>query len=110
MPDCTDLPLSSAAPAEPCVVRDWVAAEGRYAGSIGALVSEVVEGGPAEDAGVEPGDVILEIVSKGVASEAKSAAQVNEFLAKLEKGAAVTMRLRRGDNQFYATVRMLNGE
>ena len=59
---------------------------------------------------VQPGDVILEIVSRGVTTEARSAAQVNEALAKLEKGAAVTLRLKRGDNEFYATVRLLNGE
>ena len=43
-------------------------------------------------------------------TEAKSAAQVNELLGKLDKGAAVTLRLKRGENQFYATVRLLNGE
>ena len=59
---------------------------------------------------VQPGDVLLEVVSKGVTTEAKSAAQVNELLGKLEKGAAVTLRLKRGENQFYATVRLLNGE
>jgi serine protease Do len=32
----------------------------------GALVSEVVEGGPAEDAGVEPGDVILAVDGKAI--------------------------------------------
>jgi len=73
----------------------------------GVLIEDVA---PTVRGNIQPGDVILEIVSKGVASDAKSAAQVNEFLAKLEKGAAVTLRLRRGDNQFYATVRMLNGE
>jgi serine protease Do len=59
---------------------------------------------------VQPGDVILEVVSRGVTTEAKSAAQVNELLGKLEKNAAVTLRLKRGENQFYATVRLLNGE
>jgi adenylate cyclase len=42
MPDSTQLPVPPAAgPAAACPVRDWVAAEGRYAGSIGALVAEV---------------------------------------------------------------------
>ncbi len=73
----------------------------------GVLVDDVTNGVRGN---VQPGDVILEVVSKGATTEAKSAAQVNELLGKLEKGSAVTLRLKRGDNQFYATVRLLNGE
>ena len=73
----------------------------------GALVEDVASGVRGN---VLPGDVILEIVNKGVTTEVKSAAQVNDFLAKLEKNAAVTLRLKRGENQFYSTVRLLNGD
>ena len=73
----------------------------------GVLVEEVA---PSVRGNVQAGDVVLEIVSRGATTEVKSAAQVNEFLARLEKGAAVTLRLKRGDNTFYATVRLLNGE
>jgi serine protease Do len=73
----------------------------------GVLVDEVTNGVRGN---VQPGDVLLEVVSKGVTTEAKSAAQVNELLGRLDKGAAVTLRLKRGENQFYATVRLLNGE
>ena len=73
----------------------------------GVLVDEVTNGVRGN---VQPGDVLLEVVSKGVTTEAKSAAQVNELLGKLDKGVAVTLRLKRGENQFYATVRLLNGE
>jgi serine protease Do len=73
----------------------------------GVLVEDVASGVRGN---VQPGDVILEIVSKGTTIETKSAAQVNDYLGKLEKGAAVTLRLKRGDNQFYATVRLLNGD
>jgi len=59
---------------------------------------------------VQPGDVILAIIQRGQSTEAKTAAQVNELLAKLEKGAAVTLQLRRGDNQFFATLKINNGE
>jgi serine protease Do len=59
---------------------------------------------------VQPGDVILAIISRGTTIEAKSADQVNAFLGKLEKGASVALRLRRGDAQFVATVRLNNGE
>ncbi len=73
----------------------------------GVLVEEVA---PGVRGNVQAGDVVLEIVSRGNTTEAKSATQVNELLAKLEKGAAVTLRLKRGDNTFYATVRLQNGE
>jgi len=59
---------------------------------------------------VQPGDVIVAIISRGTTTEAKSADQVNALLGKLEKGASVAMRLRRGDTQFIATVRLNNGE
>ena len=53
---------------------------------------------------VQPGDVILAIVSRGQTTEAKSAEQVNDLLAKLEKGASVTLQLKRGEQQFFSTL------
>jgi serine protease Do len=59
---------------------------------------------------VQAGDVIIAIISRGTTTEAKSAEQVNALLGKLDKGASVALRLRRGDAQFVATVRLNNGE
>ena len=59
---------------------------------------------------VQPGDIILAIIQRGQSTEAKTAAQINELLAKLDKGAAVTLQLRRGENQFFATLKINNGE
>jgi serine protease Do len=59
---------------------------------------------------VQPGDVILAIIQKGIPTEAKSAAQINDILSKLDKGAAVTFQVRRGDNSFYTTLKLGNGE
>jgi hypothetical protein len=39
---------------------------------------------------LQTGDVITAIIQRGQATEAKSAAQINDLLAKLEKGAPVT--------------------
>ena len=75
-------------------------------GKTGVLVEDVT--GPVRG-NVQPGDVILAIVNKGQTTEAKSAEQVNGFLAKLEKGASVTLRLRRGEQEFFSTLK-LNGE
>jgi serine protease Do len=59
---------------------------------------------------IQPGDVITAIIQRGQATDAKSAAQVNDLLAKLEKGAPVTFQLRRGEAQFFATLKLPNGE
>jgi len=59
---------------------------------------------------VQAGDVITAIIQRGQATEAKSASQVNDLLAKLDKGAPVTLQLRRGEAQFFSTLRLPNGE
>ena len=59
---------------------------------------------------VQPGDIILAIVSRGQTTDAKNAEQVNGMLSKMEKGASVTFRLRRGEQEFFSTLRINNGE
>ena len=73
----------------------------------GVLIEDVVG---VVRGNVQPGDVILAIIQKGVPAEAKSAAQVNDILAKLDKGASVTLQVRRGDISFYTTLKISNGE
>ena len=58
---------------------------------------------------IQPGDVILAVINKGATIDAKSADQVNALVAKLDKGAAVTFLLRRGDQQFYSSVKINGG-
>ncbi len=73
----------------------------------GVLVEDVA---PSVRGNVQPGDIILAIVRSGTTTEARSAAQVNELLAKVDKGGSVTLQMKRGEQQFFATVRALNGE
>jgi serine protease Do len=73
----------------------------------GVMVDDVA---PSVRGNVQPGDVIIAIVRSGVTTEAKTAAQVNDVLSKVEKGASVTLQMKRGEQQFFATVRALNGE
>ena len=73
----------------------------------GVLIEDVVG---VVRGNVQPGDVILAIIQRGTPMEAKNAAQVNEYLGKLEKGAAVTLQVRRGENSFYTTLKLGNGE
>jgi serine protease Do len=73
----------------------------------GVAVDDVA---PTVRGNVQPGDIIIAIVRGGVTTEAKSASQVNDVLSKVEKGASVTLQMKRGEQQFFATVRALNGE
>jgi serine protease Do len=73
----------------------------------GVLIEDVVG---VVRGNVQPGDVILAIIQRGTPVEAKNAAQVNEYLGKLEKGASVTLQVRRGENSFYTTLKLGNGE
>jgi serine protease Do len=59
---------------------------------------------------VQPGDVILAIINRGQSTEARTAAQVNDVIAKLDKGASVTLQLKRGDQQFFSALRVTNSE
>jgi serine protease Do len=58
---------------------------------------------------IQPGDVILAVISRGATIEAKNVEQVNALIAKLEKGSSVTFQLRRGEQQFFSTIRLGNG-
>ena len=73
----------------------------------GVLVEDVVG---VVRGNVQAGDVILAIIQRGASMDVKSAAQVNEYLAKLDKGASVTLQVRRGDNAFYTTLKLGTGE
>ena len=74
----------------------------------GVLVEDITGGVRGN---VQPGDVILAIVNRGAdAPRPQTAEQVNGVLAKLEKGASVTLRLKRGEQQFFSTLRINNGE
>jgi serine protease Do len=73
----------------------------------GVLVEDIA---PGVRGNVQPGDVILAVISRGTTTEAKSADQVNALLAKLDRGASVALRLRRGDAQLIATLRFSDSE
>jgi serine protease Do len=91
------------------VLSDLTDEQRKQAGlkSGGALVEDIVG---VVRGNVQAGDVILAIIQRGAPVEVKSAAQVNEYLAKLDKGASVTLQVRRGDNAFYTTLKLGAGE
>jgi serine protease Do len=73
----------------------------------GVLIEDITGGVRGN---VQAGDVILAIVNRGQSTEVRSAEQLNGVLAKLEKGASVTLRLKRGEQEFFSTLRINNGE
>jgi serine protease Do len=67
----------------------------------GLVVTEVRPDARAE---VRKGDVILTLVHKGQHTELKTVEQFNRVLAGLDKGAVITLQVRRGDSVAFVTV------
>src|SRR3954471_4008372 len=66
----------------------------------GALIAGVLRGGPADKAGVKPGDVLLEVQGKPVADPAG----MLNLIAALEPGQSAKVRLKRQGAEVDATV------
>jgi len=74
----------------------------------GGVVVDEVRGQPRGD--LRKGDIILALIHKGVNTEAKSVAQFNKALSAIDKTAAITLHVRRGENQSFVTIKGLNGK
>jgi serine protease Do len=85
------------------VVSDLAPEKRRELGVKGGVVVEEVRGEPRGD--VREGDVILSLTAKGVTTELASADQFNKLLGKLEKGATLTLQIRRGEINVFATIK-----
>ncbi len=68
----------------------------------GLIVEEVREGGRGE---LRQGDVILALIRQGVQTELRTVEQFNGLLARLDKGGAVTLLVKRGDAQTFVTIK-----
>jgi serine protease Do len=68
----------------------------------GAVVDEV-RNQPRGD--VRAGDVIVAVTAKGSTTDIKSAKQFNDVLASLDKGTTITLQIRRGEANIFATIR-----
>ena len=66
----------------------------------GVVVTEVEQGGSADDAGVQVGDVVLEVNRKPI----KSLADYNAALVAARKGFPLLLLLKRGDQSRYASL------
>jgi serine protease Do len=66
----------------------------------GALVREVVPGGPADRAGIRPGDVIVEVNRQPV----KAPADIASRIGKMKDGEMALLRVRRAGTAVYIAV------
>ena len=93
------------------VTRGWIGVEVqeitppvaesfKLAGTRGALIAGVLRGGPADKAGIKPGDVLLEVQGKPVADPA---AMLN-LIAALAPGSPATMKVKRQGQDVDASV------
>jgi serine protease Do len=69
-------------------------------GDEGVAVVEVVDGGPADRAGIRRGDVILEVARQPV----RRPEDVKAAIAKVKDGEVVLLRVRRGDSAVFVGV------
>ena len=69
----------------------------------GGVVVDEVRTAPRAD--IRQGDVILSLTAKGATTELKSAKQFNDLLSALDKGTTMTLQIRRGEANIFATIR-----
>lgn len=93
------------------VTRGWIGVEVqeitpalaesfKLGGQRGALIAGVLPGGPADHAGVKPGDILVEVEGKPVADPAS----MLNLIAALAPGAPAKMRFRRKGQDVGATI------
>jgi membrane-associated protease RseP (regulator of RpoE activity) len=68
----------------------------------GALVTEVAEDGPAADAGIETGDLILAVDGEPIERDT----DLREWMSEYEPGDRITLTVRRGERQAKVQVRL----
>jgi serine protease Do len=68
----------------------------------GVIVTNVVAGSVAQEAGFRPGDVIVEINNKSV----KNMKDYDKATAMIEKGGSTLFLVKRGDNTIYLAVKI----
>jgi serine protease Do len=73
-----------------------------YEGEKGAVVTSVVPGSPADEAGIVVGDLIKEVNRK----EVKSAGEFSKSISQAKGGDTLLFLLRRGENTFFVAVEL----
>jgi serine protease DegQ len=95
------------------VVRGWIGIESQditpemadsfgLAKRSGAMIAGVVRGGPAERAGIQPGDILVAVAGKKVADTS----EMLKLVAQLEPGASVPMTIVRQGRETAIVVKI----
>lgn len=85
------------------VVSDLPEAKARELKLPGGVQVDEIRTQPRAD--IRQGDVIVALTAKGQTTELKSAKQFNELLSSLDKGTTLTLQIRRGESNIFATIR-----
>jgi len=83
-----------------------VAREIKAEGESGVLVAEVTPDGPAAKAGLQRGDLILEVGRQAVSKPE----QVPALVAKAKPGSVLVLRVKRGGNPVFIPVRLADAD
>jgi serine protease Do len=79
-----------------------IASQLGYKNVEGVVVTDVAAGSPAEDAGLQQGDLVMEVNQV----EVRTVQDFKTALARLKSGDSAALLVRRGDNTFFAAVRI----
>jgi serine protease Do len=85
------------------VVSDLTAEQRTKLNLQAGVVVDEVRGAPRGD--VRTGDVIVAVTARGVTSELKTVADLNKLLAATDKSVTITLQIRRGESNIFATIR-----
>ncbi|MCL4798340.1 MAG: DegQ family serine endoprotease [Burkholderiales bacterium] len=85
------------------VVSDLPAERKRELKVQGGVQVDEIRGTPRGD--VRQGDVVLALTAKGVTTELTSAEQFNKLLSQMDKGTTLTLQIRRGESNVFATIK-----
>jgi serine protease Do len=69
----------------------------------GLIVEDIINGGTRTD--LQPGDVVLSLIHKGNQVDIKSVTQFNELLAGIDRGATITLLVKRGEMQTFVIIK-----
>lgn len=72
----------------------------------GVVITDVANGSPAADAGLRPGDVIIEMDKKSISN----LEQYSSAISGAKPGSTVLILVKRGDNTIYSALRVAGGE
>ncbi len=92
--------LPAAPGSSPTAGQAWLGVELAPSSTGGALISGIVAGGPADAAALHPGDVILGLNGRSVASSQ----EVNNAISALSPGQTVSVRVQRASTAFTTQV------